>query len=290
MKERKENIRPNGGKYLPLSEDRIKKYQRLLSAWVKYCADHGIEFVHQFTPEHCQRFRKTWKDDPMKKAFPRKNENFKTIFEYFIEEHWISKNPVYTVEEHEFDEDFTTDEYVIKDSAWQCMKANVANLDPRSVDRLRAQLLFGWESGCRISDIVSLERAHINFETKMYDRPAKKNRKRNYGPLSDECLAALRQIPDNGTKYFWWSGNGHLKSAIADARRPISKLLNHCKSIKFHPHMFRHTRITKRLESGMDFQTVAHMVGDTEAVIRRHYWHASKDYKKRVSDEARKTL
>lgn len=290
IRDRVENIRSEGGRHKPLGTDRLKKYTRLLNAWESFCSEHGIEYVGQFTPKHAQTFRKTWKDDPEKTSLGRKNENFKTVFEFFVEERFIRKNPIYSIEEPTVDEDFTQGKYIIKDEDWQCMKTCVSKLDQRSVDRTRAQILFGWDTGCRISDIVSLERAHVDFEKKMFDKPAKKNQKRNYGPLSDETIEALKKIPDNGTPYFFWTGNGLLKSAVSDTRRPISRLLKLCKSIKFNLHMFRHTRVTKRLESGMSFEDVAHMVGDTVEVIKRHYFHASKEYKIRVSEQARKSL
>jgi integrase len=289
LHDREKNITTNGGENRPLSADRLKKYKRLLEALSEHCKNHRIVYLKDFVNGCTQAFRATWPDDTSKTSFLKKNELLQGVFSYFVESGLIAKNPIGSVQIPKKDQDFTTAKYVIKDQDWQKILANIDNLDSRSIDRTRAIALFGYDSGCRIEDIVCLERAQVDLDNRTYDLVARKNGKRNYGPLSDATVAALRKIPDNGTKYFWWTGKGLSKSAVADARRPFARL---CKlaDFKFNFHMWRHTRITKRLMIDMSFAKVADMAGDTETIIRKHYWHADKNYRGRVNEEARKAI
>jgi len=279
------NTTDQGGERKKLSDDRMKKYDRLLTAFVTYCAMNDVADLADFNREHVRSFRQTWKDNPVKTSYLKKNEMLQGVFNYFVEEKLIEKNPVNGVQIPKQEEDFTTEKHIVSDEAWQKVTAQFGNLDARSIDRTTAFVLFMRESGCRIEDVVALERTHIKGKT--YDLKARKNGKRNYGPLSDEVLAALAKIPDNGTPYFWWSGRGLLHSAISDWRRPLSTLFK-LADVKINPHMFRHTKISGLLKKGFTPFEVAQVVGDTEKIILKHYWHSCPKYRADLIEKMRK--
>jgi integrase len=63
-----------------------------------------------------------------------------------------------------------------------------------------------------------------------------------YVPVPTVAVEALRQI-ENGSAYFFWTGNGLRKSAVADWQRALRRLFK-LADIKGNPHMFRHTFAT----------------------------------------------
>jgi integrase len=292
----------NGGERRKLSDDTLKKYERLLEGWVKYCEKHGVVYLKDFlkkdeTKDHVREFRRTWKDDPTKWSFVKKNERLQAVFTYFVTVKFIEQNPVGSVSLPARDQDEITEEKIIKPEQWQCILAACEALRNRQgqgkqidVDRCRAFLLFLWDSGCRISDVMELDRTQVKGQS--FELKANKNRKRNFGPLSAETVAALAKLPNNGPHYFW-TGNGLLKSAISDIRRPLSKIFKHC-NIRVNPHMFRHTRISRMLwgdgQHGMPPAEVAEMVGDTEEIIIKHYKHFMPEWRNTLIEKAKKSL
>src|SRR5207249_4723987 len=61
-----------------------------------------------------------------------------------------------------------------------------------------------------------------------------------YCPLPPIVIDALQEAKGSNPKYFFWSGNGKIKSAVADAQRSFRKLFERAE-VTGHPHMFRDT-------------------------------------------------
>jgi integrase/recombinase XerD len=61
-------------------------------------------------------------------------------------------------------------------------------------------------------------------------------------------------------KYFFWSGNGLAKSAIADWQRSLAKVFK-LAGIKGHAHRFRNTCSVCLPESGATLETVSVLLG-----------------------------
>ena len=99
-------------------------------------------------------------------------------------------------------------------------------------------------------------------------------------------ISALRDVPGRTSKqYFFWSGNGKTKSAVADWQRSFRKLfalagISHIpqegvpfrrwkrrmvdgKPAKAHPHMFRDTFAVELLLSGVPMEDVQILLGHT---------------------------
>ena len=74
----------------------------------------------------------------------------------------------------------------------------------------------------RIGDVTALERARVqNGKLFLYTQ---KTGTPVYLPLPDFVLEALEKTPAVSERYFFWSGNGKLKSAVADWQRILTKV------------------------------------------------------------------
>ena len=82
-------------------------------------------------------------------------------------------------------------------------------------------------------------------------------------------MQALKQI-QNGSPNYFWSGNGELKAAIGGWQRTIARLLKLAK-VNGHPHMFRHMIAIELLEEGVTVEHVAAILGNTPAIVYKHY-------------------
>ncbi len=136
--------------------------------------------------------------------------------------------------------------------------------------RARALLLTLLYSGMRISDVASLERARIDTSGHLSIRIIKTG-KSFYLSLHPNCLAALHALPVESQRYFFWSGNGQLGSALNSLRCTV-RALGNAAGIAAHPHRFRDTFACRLLEHGTDIRTVQILLGHASVTTtERHY-------------------
>jgi len=103
---------------------------------------------------------------------------------------------------------------------------------------MRAFVLLLRYTGLRIRDVVCLKRSALK-NGKLFLR-TQKTGVPVLLPLPPFVLEALEQCPAVDEKYFFWSGNGLPKSAVADWQRSFRKLLK-LAGVEGHPHMMRDT-------------------------------------------------
>jgi len=104
--------------------------------------------------------------------------------------------------------------------------------------RMKALTLLLRYSGLRIRDAVTCERARL-VVGKLFLYQAKTGTP-VYCPLPPSVVEALEAVKSSNRKYFFWTGNGDPKSAVADAQRSFRKLFK-LADVVGHPHMFRDT-------------------------------------------------
>ena len=140
--------------------------------------------------------------------------------------------------------------------------------------RVMAFVLTMRYTGLRISDVVKLKRDAV-CNSKVLLRTTKTGAPIHL-PLPTVLLDALKKI-ENGSPYYYWSGKGEAKGALNVWHRVFIKLLNLAK-VEGHPHMYRHTMAIELLEKGVTVEQVAAILGNTPAIVYKHYapWVASR--------------
>lgn len=103
-----------------------------------------------------------------------------------------------------------------------------------------------------------------------------------YVPLPHDVAEALRNIPPGpkpNPRYFFWSGNGLLKSAVSDWQRSLRRVfkladIHHADGApkRCHPHMFRDTFAVESLLAGVPLEQVSILLGHQSVKItEKHY-------------------
>ena len=140
--------------------------------------------------------------------------------------------------------------------------------------------LLRW-SGLRIRDAVTLERARLQSNDDLLLYQAKTGVP-VYVPLPHKVAEDLRNVPD-GPKpnpcYFFWSGNGDPKSAVADWQRVFRRLFEVAglespdgTRKRCFPHMFRDTFAVEMLLAGVPIDQVSILLGHKSVKItEKHY-------------------
>ena len=105
-------------------------------------------------------------------------------------------------------------------------------------------------------------------------------------PLPKIAVQALEQI-ENGSKYFFWTGNGVRKSAVADWQRALRRLFE-IADVTGNPHMFRHTFATDLLSRGIPIEDVSVLLGHKSVKITESYYsHWIKARRDRLEERVR---
>ena len=161
---------------------------------------------------------------------------------------------------------FTADQYgAILDAIPKYPIKNSFGYDNQA--RLRAFIYVLRYAAPRISDVVSLRRNSVR-DGRIFLRTLKTGAVVHL-PVPKIVTDALKEI-ENGSPYYFWSGEGKLKSAVGDWQRSLRKLFA-LANITGHPHMFRHTLAVDLLEKNINVDHVAAILGNTPTIVYKHY-------------------
>jgi len=240
----------------------LKKYRRLLEGeFVPFCAARNAASLSRVTVEFVRDFRDSLDHAPVTQQ--KKLEYLRAFLAFCQNSDWIARNPAKAVKLPRVDRaqvrPFTPDE--VQKLLGACEKFRG---DGR---RLRAMILLLRNTGLRVGDAVMLTRDRVRggklfLYTSKTETPVR-------CPLPPDTLAALEALP--GARYFFWSGNGLLKSALEDWRRSFTALARIAAVPNAHFHRFRHTFSVALLQSGVPVETVATVLGNTPTIVARHY-------------------
>ena len=205
------------------------------------------------------------------------------FFIFCIRSEWINKNPARLLKPIRVNRVPTG--YYTRDEFARIIDATYAYGDWKGGHdfehrgrRLRALLLLMRWGGLAITDAVTLERAKLTTDGKLFLYRAKTGTP-VYVPLPAEVAQLLREIPNSNPRYFFWSGAGERESA----KKPWDKSLRRLfKSANLREadgtpkrctaHMCRDTFAVELLLSGVPLDQVSLLLAhDSIKVTERHY-------------------
>lgn len=136
----------------------------------------------------------------------------------------------------------------------------------------------------RIGDCVGLQKSYLKGDKLFLN--TQKSGSKIFVPLPKVAVQALEKI-ENGSPYFFWTGNGLRKSAVADWQRSLRRLFADA-NVKGSPHMFRHTLTTDLLARGVPIEDVAILLGhSTPLITAKCYSHFVKARRDRLEERVR---
>ena len=81
-------------------------------------------------------------------------------------------------------------------------------------------------------------------------------------------------LPRNAAQdcpYYFWNGQSSRRAVVGIAERSLSTVFKKSGVKNAHAHRYRHTLATRLLEQGATFEEVADILGNSPAVVRKHY-------------------
>jgi integrase/recombinase XerD len=264
--------------------------------------DHSIFHIDQITSSHLELLRDSWKVSASTRRMMQ--ERLVGFFHYCQRHGWIADNPAKALGRvrvrRKPTDYFPAEEFVKIVDATYIYNPKAWNTEPRNqATRVRTLILLMRWSGLAISDAVGLERSRLTENDEIFLRRAKTGQP-VYVPIPPDVAEALRNIPAGpapNPRYFFWSGNGKLKSAVADWQRSMARVFK-LADIKHpdrtpkrcHPHMFRDTFAVECLLAGVDIKDVSELLGHGSVKITEmHYSPWVKARQDRLSKSVRKS-
>jgi integrase/recombinase XerD len=247
-----------------LKSDSLSKYRRMFRDLNTFAADRGLLFLDELEVAELRAFRETWKNKNY--SARKKLESLRTFFRFCHDAGWVDKNAAKLVKSPKVDDPptlpFTQKEFD------DCVKASDNYPDERNRPRILGLLYLLRYSGLRITDAVTLRRDKIK-DGMLTLRTAKTGTDVRV-PLPPAAVKALNAIPP--AEYFFWSGNGLVKSVVGNYGRAMRTLYKLAGVKNGHAHRWRDTFATELLLRGATIEQVAALLGhQSTKVTEKHY-------------------
>jgi integrase/recombinase XerD len=238
----------------------------------------GIEYLDELELDTLLNFRNTWEDGPLAKQ--KKQSRVIGFFWACVRRRYLTENPAIglgKIKVVQIPTDyFPPDEFERIIAATYIRRGDRGGGDVKANQtRLRTMTLLMRWSGLRIRDAVTLERHRLNGDSLLLYQA--KTGTPVYVPLPPHVVEALENIPPGpkpNPRYFFWSGNGEPKSAVADWQRSYRRLFKTAdirtadgEKKRCHPHMFRDTFAVEMLLAGVPIDQVSLLLGHASVKI-----------------------
>jgi site-specific recombinase XerD len=242
----------------------VKKYRTLLEKHLLgFCEVQGFRSLDQLTVSALREFRNGWEFAPVSQV--KNLECLRSFMRFCAADGWITGNPAASIKAPQPTFQPTLP---LSDAEFEKL-IRASDRYSGNGAKIRALLLLMRYSGLRISDAVTLKRSEVkNGRVLLYQA---KTGTPVHVPVPPLLLKALHKI-ENGGEFYFWSGNGKVKSAIEDCRRTLSAVAKLADVEKVHFHRLRDTFAVSLLQRGVSLEEVSVLLGHSSIkVTERHY-------------------
>ncbi len=262
-----------------------RKYRRIGTYFNQYAERVGVSTVDKFLLVHLDGYRVERKLSPL--SWSKELQLLRTFFDFCMKRKWCKENPAKDMTMPGDPKPRPRESYS-RDELSKIISAS-DRIGQGSYERLRsrAMVLLMRYHGLRISDVATLERERVRGgEILLY---AQKNGKVVWAPAEVEVLAALAVLPlpkgaTSDCQYFFWNGSGSREGQTKTVGRTLQAVFSKSGVENAIAHRFRHTLCNEILVNGGTIEDAANILGDSPAVIRKHYVKWSVSHQARITE------
>lgn len=233
-------------------------------------AQFDVRPVREISVDDLRKLREGWKLSA--RTMGKRLDFIRGFFNFCVDSGWLEKNPAKSVKSPIARVaptlPFTEDQ--MEKLLWSV--DTIREIHPQIYEstekKLRALVLLIRYSGLRISDAV-VTGPERNTKGKLF-LYTQKTGTPVWCPLPKIVLDALKEC-DEGDRYYFWSGNGTVKSKITEWQERMKKACIIAGIPDGHFHRLRDTFAVGLLQKGTPIETVAVLLGITVQVCQKHY-------------------
>ena len=258
------------------------KYKRVLSFFETLILSRGLRSMDEIGVEDVDAYRASRTISAV--TWLKELEILRQFFAFCMVRKWADENPAAGVDKPK---NLKTNEVVpyTREEVVRILAA-CDGMGRGPYERLRASatVLLLRYTALRIADVALLSKdrvqdGQINVRTMKTGQCV-------WLPVHPELQAALDILPaprGGDAGYFFWSGNGAKDSMVRAAERTLTAVFTASGVVHAHAHRFRHTLATELLEQGWTYEDVAEVLGNSAAIVRKHYAKWSRGRQSRLT-------
>ena len=279
------------GKYLGDSERGTwKKYRCALRLLVAFCENSGLQAVADVTADALEDFRGT--RGIGKVTWKVERQMLITFFGFCARRKWIPTNPAKELKAPRNLKPNEVVPYTLQEesrilAACDQIGGGKYHRSGARYEQLRARamIMLLRHTALRVSDVCTLRKGAVSWD-------AEKNTWRVFLytqktgdpvflpiPESVKLVLDALPLPRNAAQdcpYYFWNGQTSRRAVVGIAERTLTAVFKKSGVKGAHAHRYRHTLATRLLEQGATFEEVADILGNSPAVVRKHYGKWSK--------------
>lgn len=265
-----------------LATGSVRKYKNALDKLTDFCGTEQIDSLGDLTAEKLDQFRAGRAISHVTSS--KELELLRVFFKFCFNRSWIKENPAGKIELPRNVKPNDVVPYTPAELTAILMACD--RIGKRQYERLRARamiLTFRY-TALRIGDVAFLARDRISRDGprwRIFLRTEKSGQP-VFLPVPPDLKAALDNVPAPMTnaesRYFFWNGTGKPETHKGHMHRLLKSIFTASGVKGAHPHRFRHTLATELLGRGATFEEVADILGNSPAIVRKHYgkWSAAR--------------
>ncbi len=279
------------GKYRGDSERGTwKKYRCALRLLVAFCESSGVQAVADVTADALEDFRGT--RGIGKVTWKVERQMLITFFGFCASRKWIPTNPAKELKAPRNLKPNEVVPYTLQEESQilaACDQIGGGKYHRSGARyeqlRARAMIMLLRHTALRVSDVCTLRQGAVSWD-------AEKNTWRVFLytqktgdpvflpiPESVKLVLDALPLPRNAAQdcpYYFWNGQTSRRAVVGIAERTLTAVFKKSGVKGAHAHRYRHTLATRLLEQGATFEEVADILGNSPAVVRKHYGKWSK--------------
>lgn len=258
----------------------IELYEIKLRKIAAYLRQHGIANVNEIKTEHLTRLIHS---DLLAKDHTKNSwlDVLKNWLNFCVRQEWIENSPASKERMRRLAVKGFRRTALTQQEVARVRKVIETFKEPQRRN-MRALFLILIYTGLRISDVLALERTNINWKTGHLGPITiiKGDDKEYEAALHADVIHALRQLPNEGPKFFY---NGlDLRAAYKRSHADVVATLKPILKKQVTPHWLRDTFAVNLLEQGADIYDVSLLLGHSSVEITQRRY-VSRTPKERIA-------
>ena len=267
-----------------------RKYRTKLNLLLAFCKVEGISELADVTVDVLEDFRRT---RPIGLVTSKVElQALRTFFGYFVGRKWITTNPAKEIKAPRNIKPNEVVPYTLREESLilaACEQIGGAKYQRTAAvyERLRARamVMLLRHTALRVSDVCALKKDAVSWDEEKSTWRVFLHTQKTGDPVFLPIPAELKLVLDalplprnaaQGCPYYFWNGHSARRAVVGIAERTLAAVFKKSGVKNAHAHRYRHTLATRLLASGATFELVADILGNSPAVVRKHYGKWSK--------------
>jgi site-specific recombinase XerD len=261
----------------------LDRYGRALRPLVAFAEQRGVETVDAFGLEDLDAFKSQRQVGLL--TWSKELESIRQFFRFCLARKWCSENVAAQMKGPKSPQPKPRQPYTAQEITRILFAAETFGKCKYERLRAKAMLLLMRCYGFRIGDVATLRRDRVNGERIFLY--ASKNGNPVWAPMFADVKAALDALPlPQGARpdcpFYFWSGLGSADEHTNTVRRTLNAVFRKSGVEGAHAHRFRHTLAVEILMKGGTIEDAANALGDSPAIIRKHYLPWCSQFQNRI--------